>query len=58
MRCNVDQRSQDEPRGRRSDPRAASVMAAQGRDLGSVALVMVAFAFGTALPLLLVDGLS
>ncbi len=37
---------------------AASVMAAQGRDLGSVALVMVAFAFGTALPLLLVDGLS
>ena len=37
---------------------AASVMAAQGRDLGSVALVIVAFAIGTALPLLLVGTLS
>jgi cytochrome c biogenesis protein CcdA len=31
---------------------AASVLAAQGRDLGRVALVMLAFAIGTALPLL------
>ena len=37
---------------------AASVMAAQGKDLGSVVLVMVAFAVGTALPLLLVGSLS
>ena len=37
---------------------AASVMAAQGKDLGSVALVMVAFAVGTTLPLLLVGSLS
>jgi cytochrome c biogenesis protein CcdA len=31
---------------------AASVLAAQGRDLGRVALVMLVFAIGTALPLL------
>lgn len=37
---------------------AASVMAAQGQDLGSVALVMMAFAIGTALPLLIVGSLS
>lgn len=37
---------------------AASVLAAQGKDLASVALVMAAFAVGTALPLLLVGALS
>jgi len=37
---------------------AASVLAAQGRDLGSVAAVMVAFGLGTAVPLLLVGLLS
>ena len=37
---------------------AASVLAAQGRDLGSVAGVMVAFGLGTAVPLMLVGGLS
>ena len=31
---------------------AASVLAAQGRDLGQVALVMLVYAIGTALPLL------
>ncbi|MDE2198095.1 MAG: cytochrome c biogenesis protein CcdA [Rhodospirillales bacterium] len=37
---------------------AASVLAAQGRDLGGVAGVMVAFGLGAALPLVLVGGLS
>ena len=37
---------------------AASVLAAQGRDLGSVAAIMVAFAIGTAVPLVVVGGLS
>ncbi len=37
---------------------AASLLAAQGRDLGSVALTMVAFGLGAALPLLLVGSLS
>jgi len=37
---------------------AASVLAAQGRDLGHVALTMVMFAVGTALPLLLLGLLS
>jgi len=37
---------------------AASVLAAQGRDLASVASVMVAFGMGTAVPLLLVGSLS
>jgi cytochrome c biogenesis protein CcdA len=37
---------------------AASVLAAQGKDLAGVAVVMVAFAAGTALPLLLIGSLS
>jgi cytochrome c biogenesis protein CcdA len=37
---------------------AASVLAAQGHDLGSVTLVMVAFGIGTAVPLLLIGLLS
>jgi cytochrome c-type biogenesis protein len=37
---------------------AASVLAAQGRDLASVASVMVAFGLGTAVPLLVVGSLS
>ncbi|OYV41405.1 MAG: cytochrome C biogenesis protein [Rhodospirillales bacterium 20-64-7] len=37
---------------------AASVLAAQGRDLGGVAAVMIAFGLGAALPLLLVSRLS
>lgn len=37
---------------------AASVLAAQGRDLASVALVMLAFGLGAALPLALVGSLS
>lgn len=37
---------------------AASVLAAQGRDLGQVALVMAAFGLGAALPLLLLGLLS
>jgi cytochrome c biogenesis protein CcdA len=37
---------------------AASVLAAQGKDLGGVALVMVAFAIGTALPLLAIGAVS
>lgn len=37
---------------------AASVLAAQGRDLASVAAVMIAFGLGAALPLLLVSRLS
>lgn len=37
---------------------AASVLAAQGRDLGQVALTMFMFAVGTALPLLLLGLLS
>jgi len=37
---------------------AASVLAAQGRDLASVAAVMIAFGLGAALPLVLVSGLS
>jgi len=37
---------------------AASVLAAQGRDLASVASVMVAFGLGTAVPLLAVGSLS
>ena len=37
---------------------AASVLAAQGRDLVSVAGVMIAFGLGTALPLVLVSRLS
>ena len=37
---------------------AASVLAAQGRDLGSVAAVMAAFGVGAAVPLVLVGSLS
>ncbi|GLK70659.1 cytochrome c biogenesis CcdA family protein [Ancylobacter dichloromethanicus] len=37
---------------------AASLLAAQGRDLASVAIVMVAFGLGTAIPLLIVGSLS
>ncbi len=37
---------------------AASVLAAQGKDLGTVALTMLAFGVGTALPLLLLGLLS
>jgi cytochrome c biogenesis protein CcdA len=37
---------------------AASVLAAQGRDLASVAVVMLAFGLGTAVPLLAVGALS
>ena len=37
---------------------AASLLAAQGRDLASVGAVMLAFGFGTALPLLLIAALS
>jgi cytochrome c-type biogenesis protein len=37
---------------------AASVLAAQGKDLGQVALVMLVFGFGAALPLLLIGTLS
>src|SRR6266550_114204 len=37
---------------------AASVLAAQGRDLGQVALTMFAFGIGSALPLLLLGMLS
>ena len=37
---------------------AASVLAAQGKDLGQVAIVMVAFAVGAALPLLLLGLVS
>lgn len=37
---------------------AASVLAAQGRELGHVALTMLAFALGTAMPLLLLGMLS
>jgi cytochrome c-type biogenesis protein len=37
---------------------AASVLAAQGHDLGSVSLVMIAFGAGSALPLLLIGLLS
>ena len=37
---------------------AASLLAAQGRDLSSVAIVMVAFGLGTAIPLLIVGSLS
>ena len=37
---------------------AASLLAAQGKDLGAVAAVMLAFGFGTALPLLVVAALS
>jgi cytochrome c-type biogenesis protein len=37
---------------------AASVLAAQGHDLGSVAMVMIAFGLGTAIPLLLIGFLS
>ena len=37
---------------------AASVLAAQGRDLGQVALTMLVFAIGTALPLLLLGLVS
>lgn len=37
---------------------AASVLAAQGSDLGGVAAVMTAFGIGTAVPLLLVGSLS
>lgn len=37
---------------------AASLLAAQGRDLASVAAVMIAFAIGTALPLLAVGALG
>jgi len=37
---------------------AASVLAAQGRDLGAVALVMTAFGLGAAVPLVLVGNLS
>ena len=37
---------------------AASLLAAHGRDLGSVALTMLAFGIGTALPLLLLGILS
>ncbi len=37
---------------------AASVLAAQGRDIGAVALVMAAFGLGAALPLVAVGSLS
>lgn len=37
---------------------AASVLASQGRDLGAVASVMIAFGLGTAVPLILVGALS
>src|SRR3546814_19930163 len=37
---------------------AASVLAAQGKDLGQVALVMIAFGIGAALPLLLLGLVS
>jgi cytochrome c-type biogenesis protein len=37
---------------------AASLLAAQGRDLASVAIIMVAFGLGTAIPLLIVGSLS
>jgi cytochrome c-type biogenesis protein len=37
---------------------AASILAAQGKDLATVALVMLAFGFGAALPLLLLGMLS
>ncbi len=37
---------------------AASILAAQGRDLASVAAVMVAFGLGTAVPLLVIGSLS
>jgi cytochrome c-type biogenesis protein len=37
---------------------AASVLAAQGKDLGTVALTMLAFGIGTAMPLLLLGLLS
>jgi cytochrome c-type biogenesis protein len=37
---------------------AASVLAAQGRDVASVAAVMAAFGLGTAVPLLLIGTLS
>jgi cytochrome c-type biogenesis protein len=37
---------------------AASLLAAQGKDLVGVAAVMLAFGFGTALPLLLIAALS
>ena len=37
---------------------AASLLAAQSRDLGAVALVMLAFGLGAALPLLLVAMVS
>jgi cytochrome c-type biogenesis protein len=37
---------------------AASVLAAQGRDIGSVAAVMIAFGLGAAVPLVLVSQLS
>jgi cytochrome c biogenesis protein CcdA len=37
---------------------AASLLAAQGKDLGGVASVMLAFGLGTSLPLLLLAGLS
>jgi cytochrome c-type biogenesis protein len=37
---------------------AASVLAAQGKDLGQVALVMLVFGLGAALPLLLIGMLS
>lgn len=37
---------------------AASVLAAQGRDLGAVTIVMVAFGLGAAVPLLVVGSLS
>src|SRR5204863_2837059 len=37
---------------------AASILAAQGRDLGEVAVTMLAFGFGAALPLVFVGLLS
>jgi len=37
---------------------AASVLASQGRDLGAVAAVMIAFGLGSALPLLAIGSLS
>ncbi len=37
---------------------AATVLAAQGRDLGAVALTMLAFGLGAALPMLLLGGLA
>jgi cytochrome c biogenesis protein CcdA len=37
---------------------AASLLAAQGRDIGGVAMVMLAFGLGTSLPLLVLAGLS